>query len=114
MNIWFSLDKPGYYDIFSTGINGFMMFGDIMAMLPLVNLDDWVVSYGLGVMWSFTRYRVMVQGENTDTSDFRVGLDAGLGIGTRIGKHNVLRVDAKYYYERTQYLGYVLSFQTEY
>lgn len=114
MNLWFSLDKPGYYNNFSSGINGFMMFGDIMAMMPLVNLDNWVVSYGLGVMWSFTRYRVVIRGENADTSDLRLGVDAGIGVGARIAKYNLLRFDAKYYYERNQYVGYVMSFQTEY
>jgi hypothetical protein len=114
MNVWFSLDKPGYYDIFSSSINGFMMFGDIMAMLPLFSSDNWALTYGLGVMWSFTRYRVQIQGENTDTSDFRVGGDTGLGLAVRLGKRVALRTDAKYYYERNQYAGYTLSLQMEY
>ncbi len=114
MNVWFSMQKPKYYDVFSSNLNGFLMFGDVMAMLPIVNLDDWVLSYGLGVMWTFTKYRVQIRGENTDSLEFRIGLDLGLGLGTRIGKTWMVRGDAKYYYEKTQYLGYILSLQKEY
>lgn len=114
LNIWFSMEKPEYYDIFSTGINGFLLFGDVMAMLPLINGENWLVSYGLGVMWTFTRYRVQIRGENTDSLELRMGLDLGLGIGRKIGKAFMLRADAKYYYERTQYMGYTLSLQREY
>ncbi len=119
-NLWFSLDKPGYYNRFSSGANGFLLFGDVMAMMPLVNLDDWAVSYGLGVMWTFTKYRVQVTRagtnvqENTDSLEFRVGVDVGLGVSRRIAKRYMIRADAKYYYEKTQYLGYMLSFHTEY
>jgi hypothetical protein len=114
VNILFSLDEPSYYDIFSSGAHGFMLFGDIMALFPLVNLDNWVVSYGFGLMWNYTRYRVQIQGENTDSLDFRIGLDAGIGLGFRIGKSFVVRADAKYYYEKSQYAGYTLSLQREY
>lgn len=119
-NLWFSLDKPSYYDRFSTGANGFLLFGDVMAMMPLVNLDDWAVSYGLGLMWTFTKYRVQVTRagtnvpENTDSLEFRMGLDVGLGVSRRIAKKYMIRADAKYYYEKTQYLGYMLSFHSEY
>lgn len=114
VNLWFSLDKPGYYDVFSSNLHGFLLFGDVMAMLPLINLDNWVVSYGLGVMWTFTRYRVQIRGENTDSTDFRVGLDGGIGLGWRVTKRFVVRADAKYYYEKNAYAGYTLSLQREY
>jgi len=114
VNLWFSLDKPAYYDVFSTGINGFLLFGDVMAMLPLVSGENWVVSYGLGLMWTFTRYRVQIRGENTDSLELRIGLNGGLGIGRKLGKAYLLRADAKYYFEKTQYMGYLISLQREY
>lgn len=113
-NFWFSLQKPEYYNVFSTGINGFLLFGDVMALMPLVNLDDWVVSYGIGLMWNFSKYRVQIRGENSDSIDFRIGADVGIGVGRRIGKSLLLRFDAKYYYEKTHYAGYTLSLQREY
>lgn len=113
-NFWFSLQKPGYYSQFDSGSpTGFMMFGDVMAMLPLISMDDNLVSYGLGVMWTYTKYAVPVKGETFDSQEFRVGVDFGLGYGHRFG-HYLLRGDIKYYFEKTQYPGYVLSFQREY
>lgn len=120
LNIGFSLDKPSYYNRFSSGLSGFMLFGDVMAMMPLVNLDDWAVTYGLGVMWTFTKYRVQItrQGtnnpENTDSLEFRIGLDVGVGVSRRIAKTWMVRADAKYYYEKSQYMGYMLSVQRQY
>ncbi|MGE4133634.1 MAG: hypothetical protein AB7F86_18500 [Bdellovibrionales bacterium] len=121
VNLWVSFDKPNYYSRFASGgPNGFLLFGDVMAMMPLVNLDNWVVSYGLGVMWTFTRYRLQVRqagtnvDENTDSLEFRIGADAGLGVGARLFKRYMLRADVKYYYEKTAYLGYLASLQMEY
>lgn len=120
LNIGFSMDKPSYYNRFSGGASGFMLMGDVMAMFPLVNLDDWAVTYGLGVMWNFSKYRVQVkrQGtnnpENTDTLELRIGADVGVGVSRRFMKKFMLRADAKYYYEKTQYMGYMLSFHREY
>jgi hypothetical protein len=113
-NFWFSLQKPGYYSRFDSGTpTGFLVFGDLMAMLPLVNLDNNLVSYGLGLMWVYTKYSVPVKQVTFDSQEFRVGVDFALGYGHRFGRF-LLRADAKYYIEKTQYLGYVLSFQTEY
>lgn len=113
-NVWFSLGKPGYYKKFASGSpTGFMMFGDVMFMLPLIDAKNTLVSYGLGVMWLYTRYKIPVRGANFDSQEVRLGFDAALGIGQRMGKM-MLRLDAKYYYEKTQYFGYILSLQGEY
>ncbi len=120
LNIGFSMDKPEYYNRFSRGVSGFMAFGDVMAMFPMVNLDDWAVTYGLGVMWTFSKYRVQItrfgtnNPENVDTLEFRIGVDVGVGVSRRIGKNFMIRADAKYHYEKTQYMGYMLSFQRRY
>lgn len=114
-NLWFSIDKPGYYSkkLGSSAPTGFMMFGDVMAMLPLIDMKNTIINYGLGVMWVYTNYKVQLKSRKFDTSEFRVGLDAGLGVGQKIGKY-MLRLDGKYYYEKTQYFGVILSFQGEY
>ena len=114
VNVWFSRQKPDYYDIFSSNLNGFLLFGDVMALFPIVNLDNWVVNWGLGAMWTFTRYRLQIRGENTDSLEVRIGLNFGLGVGARLGKNYLLRADAKYFVERTHYPGFLLSLQKEY
>lgn len=113
-NFWFSLQKPGYYNNFASGEpTGFLFFGDVSAQLPLLDVRNTLITYGLGLMWVYTRYQVPVRNLTFDSQEFRLGLDAGLGVGQRFGKY-MLRADAKYYYEKTQYLGFILSFQTEY
>lgn len=114
-NLWFSLDKPDFYSPpgSSGKPTGFMMFGDIMAQLPMIDINKTLVTYGLGVMWVFTNYKIPDGDAKVESKEFRIGLDAGLGVGQRFGSYMV-RADVKYYYERTQYLGGILSFQGEF
>ncbi len=126
LNVWFTFQKPGYFSNFTSGsATGFAMFGDLMAMLPLYDHGSWLVTYGFGLMWAYTKYTLPVSivkienGVRTTTSvafdsqDFRIGVDLGLGAGRKIGR-GMLRADVKYYFERTQYFGYLLSYQREY
>lgn len=113
-NFWFSLDKPGYYSQFASGEpTGLVLFGDIMAQLPMIDLDNTLVTYGIGLMWAYTRYKVPVKNVSLDSEELRIGADVGFGVGQKFGKY-MLRGDIKYYIEATQYLGATLSFQTEY
>lgn len=113
-NLWFSTESPEYYNRFSSNVHGFLLFGDIMALMPMINLDDWVVNYGFGLTWNFTRYHCQIRGEDTDSLDFRIGVDVGLGAGWRFAKHWIARADAKYYIEKSLYPGYLMSVQMEY
>lgn len=112
-NFWFSLQKPGYYQDFSRSVEGFLLFGDIMAMLPLYEGKNSLVNYGIGWMWTYTNYRVNVKSTDIDSKEFRSGLDFMLGYAHRINTY-VIRADVKYFYEKTQYFGYLLSFQSEF
>lgn len=113
-NIWLSLQKPGYYSGFtSEPVTGFLLFGDTMVLLPFVEWKNSLINYGPGIMWTYTNYKVKVKNSKFDSQEFRVGLDFGLGYAYRFRPYAV-RVDAKYYFEKTQYLGYLVSFQTEY
>lgn len=119
-NVWFSLQKPKYYDKFTTGAaKGFLVFGDIMAMMPLIDSGNTIVNFGMGVMYVYTSYSVPVKNSTTNqvgsfsSSEFRMGADFDLGFGQRFGRY-LLRGDVKYYIEKTSYPGYVLSFQMEY
>jgi hypothetical protein len=119
-NLWFSLKKPGYLSQFATGTpTGFMLFGDVMAMLPLVDLDKTLVSYGVGLMWVYTRYSIPVKNATNqqvgtfDSQEVRIGVDFDLGFGYKFGRW-MARADAKYYIEKTTYPGYMLTVMTEY
>ena len=119
-NFWFSMQKPGYYSKFAAAApSGFLLFGDVMAMLPMIDLSKVLVSYGVGIMWTYTRYSVPVRKSTTgemsrfDSQEFRVGVDFGLGAGRKFGRYFV-RADAKYYIEKTSYPGLTASLQMEY
>lgn len=114
-NFWFTLSKPGYYSKFSSGApTGFMLFGDVMAMFPMIDTQRTIVNFGLGIMYTYTRYKIPVKEITIDSQELRVGLDLGLGAGIKLGQKGLLRADMKYYYEKTQYLGYLLSYQVVY
>lgn len=113
-NFWFTLDKPGYYRKFASGDStGFMLFGDVAFMLPLVDSKYWLATYGLGIMWAYSSYRIPVKGDTFDAQEFKVGFDVTAGVGRKIGKY-MLRGDVKYFIERQQYFGYTLSLMGEY
>lgn len=114
-NLWFSMSKPSYFSRFSSGeATGFLLFGDVMAMLPLLDTSKFILNYGLGLMWTYTRYKIPVKELTIDSQELRVGIDLAFGGGYRIGKKNLIRADVKYYIEKTSYLGYMASWQVVY
>ena len=118
-NIWFAMQPPAYLKTFGGQPSGYTVFGDIALQLPAVNLDDWMVTYGVGLMYAYANYKIPVKKAKTtqvvtfDSSEFRLGVDFGLGVGTRI-KKVLVRADLKYYIEKTSYLGAMGSVQLEF
>lgn len=117
-NFWVSVDKPGYYNQFaSTAPSGFLLFTDVAFILPAYEKTDWLINYGIGLMGVYTRYSVPVANKTTnkeadfDSQEFRIGVDFQVGGAYRFNRYAV-RADVKYYYEKTQYLGFLTSFQT--
>lgn len=115
VNILFTPQKPGYYSrVTDKSVKGFMFFGDLMAVLPLYDGDKTLVYYGLGIMWTYTNYKVQVKNSSFDSQEFRIGAEAGVGFGARLTKKLTWRIDAKYFIEKTQYYGLLTSLQTEF
>ena len=119
LTLWGSVQKPGYLKRFGGSPSGFLLFGDLATVFPLVNSFDTLLSYSLGIMWVYTRYVIPVKSGNTgqiasfDSQELRAGVDIGLGMGHRFGTIEV-RADAKYYVEKTSYPGYGVSFLLEF
>ena len=119
-NLGVAFTPPSYLKVFNGGLGkGYTVFGDIALQLPAVNLDDWMVTYGIGMVYVYTNYQIPVRKANSTqvvtfpSSDFRLGVDFGLGLGTRI-KKVLVRADLKYYIERASYLGAMGSAQLEF
>ncbi len=113
-NFWFSMQKPSYYSkLTDTSASGFLLFGDVMAVLPLIEGKKTLLYFGLGLMWTYTNYKVTAKNSHFDSQEFRVGADLGLGVAQKFGRY-CARLDTKYYYEKTAYVGFIGSFQMEY
>jgi hypothetical protein len=117
-NFLFSLTKPSYYSTFAKSVSGFMMFGDLDLVLPFIERTNWLWTYSLGLMYVYTNYKVQISDSKFDSQELRIGFDAGMGGAYRFGpaRHKIyaIRADAKYYFEKTRYFGFLTSFQTEY
>jgi hypothetical protein len=117
-NFLFSLQKPSYYSSFTKNVTGFLLFGDLALTLPFIERTNWLWTYSLGIMYTYTKYNIQISDSKFDSQEFRIGLDAGVGGAYRFGpaKHRIyaVRADAKYYFEKTRYYGLLTSFQTEY
>jgi hypothetical protein len=118
VNILFSPFKPGYYSQFSKSATGFLFFGDIGLTLPFIERNNWLWTYSLGLMYTYTQYKVLISSSSFDSREFRIGFDAGVGAAYCFGagKHKpfAIRTDAKYYFEKTRYYGLLSSFQVAY
>lgn len=119
-NFWFSLQKPKYFQNFADAApRGFLVFGDVQAMFPMIDVDNTIINFGMGVMWVYTNYKIPVKNKSSgkvasfDSQELRMGFDVSAGFGHRFGRY-LARGDVKYYIEKTSYAGYLLSFQMEY
>jgi hypothetical protein len=114
LNLWFTLQKPGYFGDFGGSVrSGYLLFGDMDLLMPVAQAPNWMVNFAVGPMWAYESYQVQVKHSYFDSQEFRLGLDLGLGGGYRV-QNWAFRLDAKYYIEKTQYLGWIVSAQMEF
>ncbi len=109
-SLMFSIEAPDYYTKFANGpATGFFLISDVLMPFPIVEGRSGMFTIGLGPMITYTHFQVAVKNSNIDSQEVRLGLVGGAGYMHRFSKF-ALRLDAKYYYERTAYLGAHLSF----
>jgi len=113
-NFSISAAVPAYYKKFAqTEPTGFLIFSDTQFLMPLAQWQDFLIYYGPGIMWTYTKFRVQVDFASRDSQELRFGVLGGMGAAFRIRRY-IARLEAKYYYERSNYVGYWLSVQHEY
>lgn len=109
-----SPSAPKYLHTFGQGNStGFLLLGDLNFFLPFKQGRRFLIDYGLGLMWTYSRYKVKVDNQFYDSQELRVGGDLAIGASYRISRY-AIRLDAKYFFERTSYWGEFLTLQTEY
>lgn len=111
----FSPEIPDYYfDLASSDPSGFFLLGEIIPLFPLMEWHEGLIHFGLGLMWTYTHFSVRVRTTSFDSQELRMGLTLPLAFNWRFRSKYVLRAEAKYYWEKTEYLGYWLSLQLPY
>lgn len=118
LNVKFHWAAPKYYEKFSGApATGFFLYGDGLLLFPFLDLRSSLIYYGLGPMWTYSRFRVRVREgafeRYIDSEEFRIGLTGLAAYGLRFDKYTV-RAELKYHFEKTQYFSYGLAVQMEY
>lgn len=106
---------PSFYSegIAQNNPSGFFVISDIFFPYPVRDSGNLLVSWGLGLMATYTRFSLQIRNSIFDSQEIRVGLAAQLGMTYRWGRY-AIRAEGKYYYEKTDYLGYFLTLMTRY
>ncbi|HAG91389.1 MAG TPA: hypothetical protein DCL41_05930 [Bdellovibrionales bacterium] len=114
-NLAVSLDSPSYYTEFAQNKpSGFLIFSDLGLQLPFWEDPKQIVYYSLGLEVTYSRYKVQINDQFTDTSEFRFGGELGLGYGHKLFGKDLIRLDYKYHFGKFQNRSYWLSYLVEY
>jgi hypothetical protein len=107
---------PDYYDrVLSTApSSGLAIFSTLALKFPFIDLDNFHVYYSLGLLANYSRFKIQIGSNSFDSQEFKVGLLGGLGAALRFRGRFFLQGDARYYYEKTEYWGYGISFGRQY
>ena len=111
----FNQGAPKFYKDEVSGGNpsGFFILGDIFLPYPFLETEDSLLSFGLGFMATYTKFSVQIKNTIFDSQELRGGLAGQIGFSLRFDRY-ILRLEGKYYYEKTDYLGYFVTFMGRY
>lgn len=117
-NLLFFSGAPDYYSkMTGRGSEGFIFIADFLLQTVLPQNKWLLFFYGFGPMFKYSHFKLEVPDGGSTTmytaDDMNLGVVFDLGWGFQIGKAS-LRVDAKYYWEKTKYLGYGLNLGWEF
>ena len=114
-NFLFSYGAPKYYEN-ATGnsASGYIVLLDFLFETASQESRDTLVYYGFGPMLKYSKIDAAVtkanQTQSYDMTDINIGAVFNLGICQRFESF-ALRGEAKYYWEKMQYLGFAFAFQ---
>lgn len=109
-SLMFSVQAPDHYTKFANGpATGFFLMSDMLMPFPIIEGRSGMLTIGFGPMITYTNFQVSVRNSNFDSQEIRLGIVGGAGYMYRFSKF-AIRLDTKYYHERTAYLGAHLTF----
>ena len=114
-NLMFSFGPPQYYERVLPGPHsGFFVIADAVFQLPLAEWKNGMMTYGLGPMLTFTNFNLIVGNRGVENQELRFGAVLMGGVSHRVWRRLVMRGELKYYWEKSQYFGYLFTAQWPY
>ncbi|MCB9026841.1 MAG: hypothetical protein H6625_11020 [Bdellovibrionaceae bacterium] len=116
IDILISITPPSYYDEYLTTApaTGFIFVSNLALKMPFYDAKNLIIYYSLGFTGSYTNFKIPIGSSNLDSQEVKVGVIGGLGAAMRFSEKYFFQFDTKYYYEKTQYVGYGASFGFQY
>ena len=116
IDLLLSMTPPSYYDdkLATAPTTGFFLITNLALKVPFIDTPNSIVYYSLGMTGSYTNFTLTIGPSVLDVQEVRLGAIAGLGAAMRFSRKYFIQVDWKYYYEKTQYMGYGTSFGLQY
>ncbi|MCB0356026.1 MAG: hypothetical protein KDD40_03410, partial [Bdellovibrionales bacterium] len=116
IDLMVAIEPPKYYDesISTSPTTGFLLFSNVALKVPFIDQPNSIIYYSLGLTGSYTNFKVTVGTTTFDSQEVKIGATAGFGAAMRFKQKYFIQVDWKYFYEKTQYMGYSASFGFKY
>jgi hypothetical protein len=106
-NLYMSWGLPKYYnEIKAKGGTGFFMIGDIVLPMPVADWGKSGFTIGLGPMFSYSRFGFKVRNSTFDSQEIGLGAAFMGSFHFVLGPKWIVRIEPKYYWEKTKYLSY--------
>lgn len=114
MNFNIALSVPEYYqkELNARSVEGFFFNFDILLPVPLSEMGPVVLYAGLGPYMTFTKFSFKIgQDSFIDSQELRLGASIMAGLAVQFSNNWIVRIEPKYVWEKTKYLGYFATLQ---
>jgi hypothetical protein len=114
MNLMFHYGAPkGYSEISLTKPSGFLILGDVLLLIPVLQRESFLATLGLGPLLTYRSFRTVNANGFENFSGAGVGLSLAAGAGFRRGDY-AFRLEGKYLLEKRVDTIFQLSLQNEF
>lgn len=105
---------PEYYTKFADEVpSGFLLHSSISLPMPLMESKNNLSYLTFGLMATYTSFKVVINGKSPiDSQEVRMGAAFGIGMVHRFGRF-AMRLEGKYFSEKTKYASAGLSLQMQ-
>lgn len=111
LNLAVHAGAPKYYEQGADVTpSGFLVMIDTPLLFPVGDSRDSMAYLGIGPLLTYSAFDVILQGQNFHLEEMKLGLSLLVGYGYRIGDA-IARLEAKYFIEKTQYVGVQFGLQ---